>query len=49
MATIESEIATSFNTPTKYIWFIPAWTIAITVCFMLWFVVIPHCLLECER
>lgn len=42
MATIYSEVATSFGTPTKYIWFIPAWTIAITVCFMLWFVFSPH-------
>ncbi|KAI9878049.1 MAG: peroxiredoxin prx5 [Pleopsidium flavum] len=35
MATIYSDVATSFGTPNKYIWFIPAWTIAITVCFML--------------
>lgn len=42
MATIQSEIAASFGTSTKYIWFIPAWTLAITVCFMLWFVYNSH-------
>lgn len=36
MAAIGTQVATSFNTPEKGIWFIPAWTLAITVCFMIW-------------
>lgn len=38
MAAIQSEIAASFDTPTEYIWFIPSWSLAITVCFMIAYV-----------
>ncbi|KAH6680156.1 fungal trichothecene efflux pump [Halenospora varia] len=32
-AAIQSEVAASFGTPNEYIWFIPAWSLAITVAF----------------
>lgn len=35
MAAIQSQIAAEFGTPTAYIWFIPSWSLAITVCFMI--------------
>ncbi len=35
MAAIESQIATELGAPAKDIWFIPAWTLSITVCFMI--------------
>lgn len=34
-AAIESQVAASFGTPTEYIWWIPSWSLAITVCFMI--------------
>ncbi|RDW77353.1 MFS general substrate transporter-60 [Coleophoma cylindrospora] len=34
-AAIQSEVAASFGTPTQYIWFVPSWSLAITVCFMI--------------
>ncbi|KAF9739444.1 hypothetical protein PMIN02_000178 [Paraphaeosphaeria minitans] len=34
MANIGGLIATSFDQPASYMWFIPAWTISITCCFM---------------
>ncbi len=36
MAAIESQIATSLGNPARAVWFIPAWTLSITVCFMIW-------------
>jgi hypothetical protein len=36
MAAIETQIATSLGEPGKVGWFIPAWTLSITVCFMIW-------------
>ncbi|KAG9230345.1 putative Isotrichodermin C-15 hydroxylase [Amylocarpus encephaloides] len=33
LAAIQSEVAASFGTPNEFIWFIPAWSLAITVCF----------------
>jgi hypothetical protein len=38
MAAIESQIATNFGNPAQAVWFIPAWTLSITVCFMIWYV-----------
>jgi hypothetical protein len=38
MAAIESQIATGFGNPAQAVWFIPAWTLSITVCFMIWYV-----------
>ncbi|KAI9812935.1 MAG: hypothetical protein M1827_004453 [Pycnora praestabilis] len=35
MAAIETDVAAELGAPEKYIWFIPAWTLSITVCFML--------------
>ncbi|KAL5387157.1 peroxiredoxin prx5 [Paraphaeosphaeria sporulosa] len=35
MANIGGLIATSFDQPTSYVWYIPAWTISITCCFMI--------------
>lgn len=36
MAAIESQIATGFGNAAQAVWFIPAWTLSITVCFMIW-------------
>ncbi|PGH19675.1 hypothetical protein AJ80_03830 [Polytolypa hystricis UAMH7299] len=35
VAAIGSLMSAEFGEPTQYIWYIPAWTIAITICFML--------------
>jgi hypothetical protein len=42
MAAIESQIATGFGNPAQAVWFIPAWTLSITVCFMIWYVADPQ-------
>jgi len=34
-AAIQSEVAASMSDPTGYIWFIPGWSLAITVCFLI--------------
>lgn len=34
-AAIQTELATSLGDPNGYIWFIPSWSLAITVCFLL--------------
>ncbi|PGH04289.1 hypothetical protein AJ79_07136 [Helicocarpus griseus UAMH5409] len=35
MATIGNLVATDLGEPSSFVWYIPAWTIAITICFML--------------
>ncbi|KAB5560332.1 fungal trichothecene efflux pump [Coniochaeta sp. 2T2.1] len=35
MANIGGAVAAEFGQPNKYIWFIPAWTLSITICFMI--------------
>lgn len=37
MANIGGAVATEFGSPNKSIWFIPAWTLSITICFMIWY------------
>ena len=34
-AAIEADLAASLGNATDYIWFIPSWSLAITVCFLL--------------
>lgn len=34
-AAIQSEVAAEMGEPSQYIWFIPAWSLAITVCFLI--------------
>lgn len=43
MAAIESQIATGFGNAAQAVWFIPAWTLSITVCFMIWYVAQLSC------
>jgi hypothetical protein len=38
MANIGTQVATEVHAPLKSIWFIPAWTLSITVCFMILYV-----------
>ncbi|KAK2743343.1 hypothetical protein FQN55_007278 [Onygenales sp. PD_40] len=35
MAVIAGDVASEMGNPSKFVWYIPAWTIAITICFML--------------
>ena len=35
MSAIETQVATKLGNAERAIWFIPAWTLSITVCFML--------------
>ena len=37
MAAIESGVATELGNAARASWFIPAWTLSITVCFMVWY------------
>jgi hypothetical protein len=38
MSNIEGQVAAELNAPSRAIWFIPAWTLSITVCFMIAYV-----------